>query len=90
MTDSLNIFILHWFEKQVLTIYNNYAWFCFWELHLDPYSPTILMSSLCLQNLHIWMQHNFWLNKPYDLANQKFCYIQIPLNVEKSREQDKK
>ena len=24
------------------------------------------------------MQHNFWLaNKPYALANQKLCYIQI-------------
>ena len=23
------------------------------------------------------MQHNFWLAKPYDLANQKLCYIQI-------------
>ena len=25
----------------------------------------------------IWMKHNFWLAKPYGLANQKLCYIQI-------------
>ena len=24
----------------------------------------------------IWMKHNFWLAKPYGLANQKLCYIQ--------------
>ena len=23
------------------------------------------------------MLHNFWLAKPYGLANQKLCYIQI-------------
>ena len=23
------------------------------------------------------MQHNFWLAKPYGLANQKLCYSQI-------------
>ena len=27
--------------------------------------------------------------KPYALANQKLCYIQVPLNIEKSGEQDK-
>ena len=34
------------------------------------------------------MQHNFWLAKPYGLANQKSCYIQMLLNIEKSVEQD--
>ena len=29
-----------------------------------------------------------WLAKPYGLANQKLCYIQMLLNVEKSGEQD--
>ena len=33
------------------------------------------------------MQHNFWLAKPYGLANQK-CYIQMLLNMENSGEQD--
>ena len=27
--------------------------------------------------------------KPYGLANQKMCYIQMPLNIGNSREQDK-
>ena len=35
------------------------------------------------------MSHNFWLAKPYGLANQKLYYIQMPLNIGKSREQDK-
>ena len=34
------------------------------------------------------MQHNFWLAKPYSLANQKLCCIQMLLNAEKSEEQD--
>ena len=34
------------------------------------------------------MQHNFWLAKPYGLANQKLCYIQMFLNIENSGEQD--
>ena len=35
------------------------------------------------------MQHNFWLAKPYGLANPKLCYIQMLLNVKKkSAEQD--
>ena len=29
------------------------------------------------------MQHNFWLAKPYGLANQKLCYIQIYLILAK-------
>ena len=35
------------------------------------------------------MQNNFWLAKPYGLANQKMCYIQMLLNIEKSGEWDK-
>ena len=55
-----------------------------------PYSPTVLKNILCLflQDLWIWMQDNFWLAKPYGLANQKLCYIQMQLNIEKSVEQD--
>ena len=34
------------------------------------------------------MQQNFWLAKLYGLANQKLCYIQMLLNIEKSGEQD--
>ena len=34
------------------------------------------------------MLHNFWLAKQYGLANQKLCYIQMLLNMEKSGEQD--
>ena len=34
------------------------------------------------------MLHNFWLAKPYDLANQKLCYIQMLRNTEKYGEQD--
>ena len=34
------------------------------------------------------MQHNFGLAKPYGLANQKLCYFQMHLNIEKSGEQD--
>ena len=34
------------------------------------------------------MQHNFWLAKPYGLANQKLCYIQMLLDRDKSGEQD--
>ena len=33
------------------------------------------------------MYHDFWLAKPYRLANQKLCYIQMRLNIEKSGEQ---
>ena len=29
------------------------------------------------------MKHNFWLAKPYGLANQKLCYIQIYKVLEK-------
>ena len=29
------------------------------------------------------MQHNFWLAKPYGLANQQLCYIQIYKILEK-------
>ena len=29
------------------------------------------------------MSHNFWLAKPYGLANQKLCYIQIYKILEK-------
>ena len=36
------------------------------------------------------MQQNFWLAKPYGLANQKLRYIQMLLNIDKSVEQDKK
>ena len=32
------------------------------------------------------MQHNLWLAKAYGLANQKLCYIQMLLNIEKSGE----
>ena len=32
------------------------------------------------------MQHNIRLDKPYGLANQKLCFIQMLLKVEKSRE----
>ena len=32
------------------------------------------------------MQHNFWLAKPYDLAIQKLCYIQMHLNIEKKNQ----
>ena len=35
------------------------------------------------------MQQNLWLAKPYGLANQKFCYIQMRLDIEKSGEWDK-
>ena len=34
------------------------------------------------------MQDNFWLPKPYGLGNQKLCYIQMQLKIEKSVEQD--
>ena len=34
------------------------------------------------------MQHNFRLAKPYGLANQMLCYIQMLLTIEKSGEQD--
>ena len=33
------------------------------------------------------MHHNFWLAKPDGLANQKLCYIQMLLNIEKIVEQ---
>ena len=33
------------------------------------------------------MYHNFWLAKPYGLANQKLYYIQLWLNIEISGEQ---
>ena len=29
------------------------------------------------------MEHNFWLAKPYGLANQTLCYIQIYTLLEK-------
>ena len=29
------------------------------------------------------MSHNFWLAKPFGLANQKLCYIQIYKILEK-------
>ena len=32
------------------------------------------------------MQYNFWLAKPYGLANQKLCYIQMPPDIEKPGE----
>ena len=35
------------------------------------------------------MWHNFWLAKPYGLANQRLCYIQMLLNIEKSGKYDK-
>ena len=46
-----------------------------------PYSPTVLKNYLCflLQDLQF---------EPYGLANQKLCYIQMLLNVEKSRQQN--
>ena len=34
------------------------------------------------------MQQNFWLVKFNGLVNQKLCYIQTQLNIEKSGEQD--
>ena len=34
------------------------------------------------------MLHNFWLAKPYGLANKKLCYIQMLLNIDKTGEQD--
>ena len=33
-------------------------------------------------------EHNFWLAKPYTLANEKLYYIQMLRNIEKSEEQD--
>ena len=52
-----------------MTIYHNQG----------PYSQTILKNILCLflHDLQIGMWHNFWLAKPYCLANQKLCYIHI-------------
>ena len=52
------------------------------------YSPTILKNILFLflQDLQIGMLHNFWLAKPYGLANQKLCHIQMLLNMKKSGE----
>ena len=49
---------------------------------------TILKNILCLflQDLQTVMKHNFWLAKPYGLANQKLCYIQMLLNIENSEE----
>ena len=32
------------------------------------------------------MFHNFWLAKPYGLANQKLCYIQIYKTWEEHKE----
>ena len=34
----------------------------------------------------IWIEHNFWLTKPYGLANQKLFSIQILQNTEKDKE----
>ena len=44
-----------------------------------PFLPTILKNILCrfLPNLQIRIWHNFWLAKPYGLANQKLCLIPI-------------
>ena len=33
----------------------------------------------------IWMKHNFWLAKPYGLANQKLCYIQLQILKKKTK-----
>ena len=48
--------------------------------NLGPYSTTILKNILYLV-LQIFLcirkYHNFWLAKPYGLANQKLCYFQI-------------
>ena len=51
-----------------------------------PYSPTILKNILCcfVQDLQIGMEHNFWFAKLNGLANQKLCYIQMLLHIEKS------
>ena len=36
----------------------------------------------------MWKKHNFWLAKPYGLANQRLCYFQRLLDIEKSGEQE--
>ena len=35
---------------------------------------------------NIWMLHNFWLAKPYGLADQQLYYIQIYKIAEKDKE----
>ena len=49
---------------------------------------TILKNILCLllHDLQIGMLYNFWLAKPYCLANQKLCSIQMLLDIEKPEE----
>ena len=51
----------------------------------QPFSRTsfVYFSKILL----IWKLHILWLAKPYGLANQKLCYIQTPLDIEKSEEQ---
>ena len=39
--------------------------------------------------MQIGMKHNFWLAKPYSLANQKLYYIQMLLKIEISCEYDR-
>ena len=34
------------------------------------------------QDMQIGLKHNFWLAKPYDLANQNLCWIQLLLKIE--------
>ena len=67
--------------KPGMSIYMYFDYLCYL---LGPYSPTILKDILCLflQDLKIWMWHNFWLAKPYCLANQKLCYVLMLLNIE--------
>ena len=48
----------------------------FWRKNLGPYSPTSLKSILFL------FLEDFVNFKPYGLANQKLCNIQMLLNIE--------
>ena len=48
------------------SVFTNHSW-----EHSQSCSPE------CPMIRSIWKQHNFWLAKPYGLANQKLCYIQI-------------
>ena len=70
-----------WRQSRLISLFH-----VFFIQGLGPNTPTILKNILCffLQDLYIWTQHNFWLSKPDGLANQKLCYIQLLLNIEKS------
>ena len=49
----------------------------------QPFSRTffVFVSKICKFECN-----NFWLAKPYGLANQKLCYIQMLLYIENSGE----